>query len=107
MATTPYPTLPRSTASGARPAPKPVPLAPSARRLAGRYRYDRRADTWTWSPAMSVLLNLAPVLSGLGVAQAGVSVPTLLAEAAAVAIRLLTPLLIGGGEGTAMAVELM
>lgn len=60
MATTPYPTLPRSTASGPRPAPQPVRHAPSARRLAGRYRYDRRADTWTWSPAMSVLLNLAP-----------------------------------------------
>lgn len=60
MTPTPYPTLPRSTASSARPAPQPVPPAPSARRLAGRYRYDRRADTWTWSPAMSVLLNLAP-----------------------------------------------
>jgi hypothetical protein len=27
--------------------------------MAGRYRYDRRTGTWSWSPEMSVLLNLA------------------------------------------------
>ena len=59
MTTTPYPTLPRSTASSARPAPQPARPAPSARRVAGRYRYDRRADTWTWSPEMATLLNTA------------------------------------------------
>lgn len=31
-----------------------------ARRLAGRYRYDRRADTWSWSPEMSALLGHSP-----------------------------------------------
>ncbi len=59
MTATPFPTLPRSTPSHARPAPPPPRSATVARRLAGRYRYDRRAGTWSWSPEMAVLLNLA------------------------------------------------
>lgn len=59
MTATPFPTLPRSTDSPARPAPQPARSAIAARRLAGRYRYDRRAGTWSWSPEMAVLLNLA------------------------------------------------
>jgi hypothetical protein len=59
MTATPFPTLSRSTDSPARPAPQPARSAIAARRLAGRYRYDRRAGTWTWSPEMAALLNLA------------------------------------------------
>ncbi len=59
MTATPSPTLTRSTGSGARAAAQPEDNAPMARRLAGRFRYDRRAGTWTWSPEMAALLNLA------------------------------------------------
>jgi hypothetical protein len=59
MTATTSPTLHRSTASTARPAPQQARTATAARRLAGRFRYDRRAGTWSWSPEMAVLLNLA------------------------------------------------
>ncbi|WP_100500001.1 PAS and ANTAR domain-containing protein [Geodermatophilus chilensis] len=59
MTATPSPTLARSTASSDRPAAQPARPLATARRLAGRYRYDRRAGAWTWSPEMAVLLNLA------------------------------------------------
>lgn len=59
MTATPSPTLLRSTASPTRPAPQPGRSATAARRLAGRFRYDRRAGTWSWSPEMAGLLNLA------------------------------------------------
>ena len=59
MTATPFPTLPRSTAARARPAAQPARTASTPRRLAGRYRYDRRAGTWSLSPEMSVLLDLA------------------------------------------------
>jgi hypothetical protein len=60
MTATPSPILARNGVSRARPAapPRARPLA-AARRLAGRYRYDRRAGTWSWSPETSALLNLA------------------------------------------------
>ncbi|MGK5110574.1 MULTISPECIES: ANTAR domain-containing protein [unclassified Geodermatophilus] len=56
--TTPSPTLARPAPPASHPsvaAPRP---APAGRRLAGRYRYDRRTGTWTWSPEMSALLGL-------------------------------------------------
>ena len=59
MTATHPPALTRSTAPRNRPAPQPAHSASSPRRLAGRYRYDRRAGTWTWSPEMSALLSLA------------------------------------------------
>ncbi|MGY1820695.1 ANTAR domain-containing protein [Geodermatophilus sp. SYSU D00079] len=64
MTVTPSPML-----SPARPAPapptsvRPTPGpsasrgARSARRLAGRFRYERRTGTWTWSPEMTTLLD--------------------------------------------------
>ena len=59
MTATPSPILALSTASPARPAAPPARTLSAPRRLAGRYRYDRRAGTWTWSPEMAALLNLA------------------------------------------------
>ncbi|TFV64079.1 ANTAR domain-containing protein [Geodermatophilus sp. DF01-2] len=59
MTATPSPTLARSTVPGGRPAPQPARPVPAARRLVGRYRYDRRSGAWTWSPEMSVLLDVA------------------------------------------------
>ncbi len=59
MTATPSPMSTRSAASRARPSGQPARTAPSPRRLAGRYRYDRRAGTWNWSPEMAALLNLA------------------------------------------------
>ncbi|MGR6967255.1 ANTAR domain-containing protein [Geodermatophilus sp. URMC 61] len=59
MTATPSPILTRGTAPTARPTAQPARPLPTARRLAGRYRYDRRAGTWTWSPEMAGLLNLA------------------------------------------------
>ena len=59
MTATHPPALTRSAAPRNRPLPQPAPNASSPRRLAGRYRYDRRAGSWTWSPEMSALLNLA------------------------------------------------
>ncbi|WNV76165.1 ANTAR domain-containing protein [Geodermatophilus sp. DSM 44513] len=58
MTPTPSPTLHRSSASHARPVPPPV-RSTAARRLAGRFRYDRRTGTWSWSPEMAALLTLA------------------------------------------------
>ena len=58
MTATPSPTLPRSAAHP-RPAAQAARTTPSPRRLAGRYRYDRRAGTWSWPPEMAALLNLA------------------------------------------------
>ena len=59
MTATPSPILTRGTAPSTRPAAQPARSLPAPRRLAGRYRYDRRAGTWTWSPEMAALLNLA------------------------------------------------
>src|SRR3712207_544387 len=59
MTATPSPIMALSTASPARPAAQPARTLSAPRRLAGRYRYDRRAGTWTWSPEMAALLNLA------------------------------------------------
>ena len=59
MTATSFPTIPRSAPSHARPAAQPGRTAPVPRRVAGRYRYDRRAGTWNWSPEMAALLNLA------------------------------------------------
>src|SRR3712207_6516824 len=58
MSGTPSPPLARSTAHP-RPPAQAARTAPSPRRLAGRYRYARRAGTWSWSPEMAALLNLA------------------------------------------------
>ncbi len=41
-------------------APTVEPTQTSARRLAGRYRYDRRSGTWWWSPEMYGLFRLGP-----------------------------------------------
>jgi hypothetical protein len=53
----PAPTMPPPAA------PHPVPPrsrpAPVARRLAGRFRYERRTGTWSWSPEMTTLLDCA------------------------------------------------
>ena len=59
MTATPSPILALGTASPARPAAQPARGLSAPRRLAGRYRYDRRAGTWSWSPEMAGLLNLA------------------------------------------------
>lgn len=53
------PSLTRDTTSPARPPARPGRPPLSARRLTGRYRYDRRAGSWLWSPEMAVLLNVA------------------------------------------------
>ncbi len=59
MTATPSPILALGTAAPTRPATRPARTLSAPRRLAGRYRYDRRAGTWTWSPEMAALLNLA------------------------------------------------
>ncbi|MGY1635658.1 ANTAR domain-containing protein [Geodermatophilus sp. SYSU D00742] len=41
----------------AHPAPPPSRPAPVARRLAGRFRYERRTGSWSWSPEMTTLLD--------------------------------------------------
>lgn len=63
-----------------------VVAAPVAALLAGKLP---QAVLGVAVGGLIVLLNLAPVLSGLGVAQAGVGVPTLLAVVAAVWVSLL------------------
>ena len=57
MTATPSPIMALSTASPARPAAQPARTLSAPRRLAGRYRYDRRAGTWSWSPETSALLS--------------------------------------------------
>ncbi|MDP9428761.1 MAG: PAS and ANTAR domain-containing protein [Actinomycetota bacterium] len=59
MTAPPSPVPVRSAPSRARPVAQPERSTPTSRRLAGRYRHDRRAGTWTWSPEMAVLLGLA------------------------------------------------
>jgi hypothetical protein len=56
--TTPSPTLARPAPPASRPAVAAPRPEPAGRRLAGRYRYDRRTGTWTWSPEMTALLGL-------------------------------------------------
>lgn len=56
MTATPSPTLGRPTTSPARLSGRSLPRA---RRLAGRYRYDRRTGSWSWTPEMAVLLDPA------------------------------------------------
>ncbi|MFW3170140.1 ANTAR domain-containing protein [Geodermatophilus sp. CPCC 206100] len=60
MTASPSPILarpaPASGRTAASPASRPVP---AVRRLAGRYRYDRRVGTWAWSPEMTALLGHA------------------------------------------------
>jgi hypothetical protein len=60
MTATPSPILarPTPTRGGASAAPVSRPI-PAARRLAGRFRYDRRSGTWAWSPEMATLLGHA------------------------------------------------
>ncbi|RBY78351.1 hypothetical protein DQ238_12870 [Geodermatophilus sp. TF02-6] len=59
MTATPSPILTRTTPARERPTP-PAPCAvPVPRRLAGRFRYERRTASWSWSPEMSALLGLA------------------------------------------------
>jgi hypothetical protein len=43
--------------AGPRPAPPSSRPVRDARRLAGRFRYERRTGTWTWSPEMTTLLD--------------------------------------------------
>jgi ANTAR domain len=42
---------------GPRPAPPSSRPVRDARRIAGRFRYERRTGTWTWSPEMTTLLD--------------------------------------------------
>jgi hypothetical protein len=59
MTAPPSPVPVRSTTSHARPVAQPDYSTSTSRRLAGRYRYDRHAGTWSWSPEMAALLDLA------------------------------------------------
>ncbi|MBB3083475.1 PAS and ANTAR domain-containing protein [Geodermatophilus sabuli] len=71
MTVTPSPTVspvspvrPAPARSGPSMAPRPHPPASrpvaTARRLAGRFRYDRCSGTWTWSAEMTHLLGCPP-----------------------------------------------
>ncbi|SNS66318.1 ANTAR domain-containing protein [Geodermatophilus pulveris] len=59
MTPTASPTLHRTAGPHPRPVPQPVRSTTTGRRLAGRYRYDRHAGTWSWTPEMAALLTLA------------------------------------------------
>jgi ANTAR domain-containing protein len=57
MTATSSPAFPRLESAPVRPAPQASRPVAVPHRLAGRYRYDRRSGSWSWSPEMSALLG--------------------------------------------------